>query len=75
MKKMKTLTINNVAYDITDDGAIRFDSEQITTEQQKAQARENIGAASVDDILTVADVEAMINTKLSNIINAEEVAY
>lgn len=39
------------------------------SEEQKAQARENIGA------VTEADVEDVVNSKLSNIINAEEVAY
>lgn len=43
MPEMKTLTINDITFDITDDGAVRFDSAQELTENQKAQARANIG--------------------------------
>lgn len=42
MPKMNTLTINETTYDIVDDGAVRFDSAQNLTPEQKAQARENI---------------------------------
>lgn len=43
-------------------------SQDLTTEQQ-AQARENIGA------VTTAEVASLIDERISNITNAEEVAY
>lgn len=43
METMKTLTVGNSTYDITDDGAVRFDGAQSLTEEQQAQAMENIG--------------------------------
>jgi hypothetical protein len=46
METMKTLTIGNSTYDITDDGAVRFDGAQSLTGLQQAQARENIGIVS-----------------------------
>jgi hypothetical protein len=39
------------------------------TEEQKAQARENIGAVAE------SDVNSIVDAKLSSIINAEGVAY
>ncbi len=45
MEKMKTLTINDKSYDITDDGSVRFDVEHSLTPEQQSQAKENIGAA------------------------------
>lgn len=45
MPEMKTLTLNNVTYDINDAEAIKY-TEQNLTEEQKAQARANIG---IDD--------------------------
>lgn len=48
--KMKTLTINDVTYDITDDSAVSFVEEQELTEAQKARARENIGSIGETDI-------------------------
>ena len=50
--KMKTLTINDVTYDITDDSAVSFVEEQHLTEAQKAVARANIGAQPVGEYLT-----------------------
>lgn len=50
--KMKTLTINDVTYDIIDDSAVSFVEEQHLTEAQKAQARANIGAQPVGEYLT-----------------------
>ena len=44
MAKMKTLTINDIQYDVTDDEAVRFTPQELTDEQ-KAQARKNIEAA------------------------------
>lgn len=45
MEKMKTLTVGGVTFDIVDDGAVRF-TEQTLTDEQKAQARENIGVTN-----------------------------
>jgi hypothetical protein len=45
MPEMKTLTINDVTYDIVDDTAVKF-TEQTLSEEQKAQAIENIGAVN-----------------------------
>ena len=42
MAKMSTLEINENSYDIVDDSAVHF-TEQTLTNEQKAQARENIG--------------------------------
>lgn len=70
MEKMQTLTFKNgKTYDITDDGAVRFDCEQNLTDPQQAQARENIGAT------TVEEVEAIVDAKLSSIIHAEGVVF
>jgi hypothetical protein len=44
MEKMKTLTIGSTQFDVYDDEAVRF-TEQTLTDEQKAQARENIRAA------------------------------
>lgn len=49
MAEMKTLTINDVRYDITDANAIKF-TEQTLTEEQKAQARENIGLVTIEPL-------------------------
>ena len=46
MAKIKKIKLpNNTAYDVADSGAIRFDESQTLTEEQKLQARDNIGAA------------------------------
>jgi hypothetical protein len=50
MEKMKTLTVGGTTFVIVDDGTVRF-TEQNLTEEQKAQARDNIGAATVVDVL------------------------
>lgn len=62
MKEMKTLTINNKSYVITDSGAIRFDGEQSLTIEQQAQARENIGAAGIGEG-GVVDAGAVLYTE------------
>ena len=49
MIKMKTLTIGDVTYEIVDAGLrdnVVMHKEQTLTEEQKAQARENIGAGT-----------------------------
>ena len=52
--KMKTLTINDVTYDITDDSAVSFVEEQNLTEAQKAQARANIGVT--DNLAAISSI-------------------
>ena len=42
--KMKTLTVNDRAFQVNDGGAVRYDEKQTLDEAQKALARENIGA-------------------------------
>ena len=54
MIKMKTLTIGGVTYEVVDAGLtenVVMHKEQTLTEEQKAQARENIGAATVEEVL------------------------
>lgn len=48
MEEMKTLTIGGIKFDIVDDGAVRHVAQELTDEQ-KAQARENIGATTAED--------------------------
>ena len=46
MAKIKKIKLpNNAVYDVVDTGAVRFDETQVITEEQKLQARDNIGAA------------------------------
>lgn len=47
MAEMKTLTINDIKYDIVDANAVKFVPQELT-EEQKAQARENIGVAGLN---------------------------
>ena len=63
MAEMKTLTINDVRYDITDANAIKF-IEQDLTEEQKAQARENIGALGSIELTDAVD-DALAQAKQS----------
>ena len=70
MKDMKTLTVNGTQYNVVDDGAVRFDAGQTLTEEQKTQARENMGAVSMEDLLsrdeesveTAEDIEITVTT-------------
>lgn len=55
MAEMKTLTINGKTYTVNDPDSVSFETVQDLTEDQKAQARENIGAAHVDDSKLGAD--------------------
>lgn len=58
MAKIKKIKLpNNTAYDVADSGAIRFDESQTLTEEQKLQARDNIGAAPAS-IASTANVLA-----------------
>lgn len=50
------------------DGAVLYTAQDLT-EKQQAQTRENIGAVAE------SDVKAIIDSRLSQIVNAEEVAY
>lgn len=50
MIEMKTLTINDTTFDITDDGTVRFDSEQNLTDSQKERSRANIDALSKNNL-------------------------
>ena len=43
--KMKTLTVNGQTFPVYDGGTVRYDEAQALTEEQKAQARKNIGVA------------------------------
>lgn len=45
MAKMKTLTLNNIKYDVDDATAVKH-TEQSLANEEKAQARKNIGAMS-----------------------------
>ena len=66
MPEMKTLTIENDTFKIVDGDAVHFD-EQTLTEEQKAQARANIGLAvaepAEDDIPKVFFGGALPQTK------------
>lgn len=55
MKYMKTLTVGEQTYKIVDDNAVHFAEQTLTTEQQ-AQARANIGAVTVDDVISALPV-------------------
>lgn len=50
MPDMKTLAIGETTYTVVDANAVHF-TEQTLTDEQKAQTRENIGAATVDEVL------------------------
>lgn len=47
--KMKTLNFNGQTFDVNDDGATRYDESQSLTDDEKAKARENIGAAAAGE--------------------------
>lgn len=55
MKKMNTLTVNGNAYTLEDASAVSFAGAQSLTEEQKIQARNNIGAAALDDTAVGTD--------------------
>ena len=52
MPNMRTLTIGGIKFDIADVGTVSYDEIQELTPDQKAQARANIGAVTVADVLT-----------------------
>ena len=53
MSELKKLIINGQEYTITDGGAVAFDEPQTLTDEQKTQARKNIGAAPM--IVTITN--------------------
>lgn len=53
MSEVKKIIINGNEYTVSDGGAVAFDTAQVLTDEQKAQARKNIGAAPM--IVTVTD--------------------
>lgn len=55
MKDMKTLTVGEQTYKIVDDNAVHF-TEQTLTPEQQAQARANIGAVTVADVISALPV-------------------
>lgn len=52
------LNINGAEYDIRDKASVRFDGAQQLTDEQKAQARANIDAASVTALQAQAEATA-----------------
>lgn len=58
MSEIKKLKINGQEYTITDGGAVVFDEAQELNEEQKEQARENIGAGSGVYVLGEGETEA-----------------
>ena len=50
MKKMKTLTVNGVTYQVSDPTGIGFEVQTLT-EDQMSQARTNIGAADLAEMV------------------------
>lgn len=57
--KMKSLTVNGQTFLVNDGGAVRYEEKQALTEEKKAQARENIGAAQA---FGQTQVEELITT-------------
>lgn len=61
MKEINKIKIGDQVYTLADDGTVAFDAAQALTEEQKAQARQNIGAAAAGEtgagtlIVTVTD--------------------
>lgn len=74
MKKMHTLTVNGNAYQVSDPEAVSFAAAQTLTEEQKAQAKQNLGMGGqyqlIEDITLSEDV-----TRFSRKADPEGVAY
>ena len=51
METMKTLKIANTTFKIVDSESLHY-TEQSLSEEEQLQARKNIGAATVDEILS-----------------------
>jgi lysophospholipase L1-like esterase len=64
MAEMKTLKINDIIYDVVDANAVKFIPQELT-EEQKAQARENIGVVGdgkkcvSGEVLVINDISSM----------------
>lgn len=50
MDKLHTLTVNGRGFALQDMGAVRFDQAQSLTEEEKAQARDNLGVVKGGDM-------------------------
>lgn len=61
MPEMKTLTINGEAYTVSDPDAVLYTAQTLTDEQQ-AQARENIGAVGVGENQLTVTITATSDT-------------
>lgn len=66
MKEIKRLVIDGETYIITDEGAVAFDAEQSLTEDQKAQARANIGVTEGDTAGLTDTARVLLMTVLRN---------
>ena len=55
MSEIKTLTINGKTYTVSDADSVSFEEEQDLSADQQARARDNIGAACIDDAKVGAD--------------------
>lgn len=58
MAKMKTLTLNGETYTVDDPDSVSYEEEQNLSDDEKAKARGNIGAASVEDLEAVREAAA-----------------
>ncbi len=58
MAEVKTITINGKTYTVDDSDSVSFGVDQNLTDDQKTQARANIGAASAD---VIGDIEAALD--------------
>lgn len=67
MKKMQTLTVNGNTYQVSDPGAVSFAEPQQLTEEQKQQAKENLGIAGqyqlIEDITLEEGVKSFVRTE------------
>ena len=60
------ITVDGTSYDLHDNEAVSFEQEQTLTEDQQAQARENIGAGSAEDVEDLEEqVEQIVMQRLA----------
>ncbi len=57
MKKMQTLTVNGNTYQVSDSGAVSFAEPQQLTDEQKQQAKENLGIAGQYQLIEEVTLE------------------
>lgn len=62
MKKMTKLVLNGIEYTVTDENAVSFAEHQNRTEEEKAQARQNLGAA---DAASIGDMDTALDRILA----------